>query len=215
MMRFLVAALLAFSFGPAGAARADSPAAAGGYNATVPVADTSDAQRDAALSAALTQVLAGIAPKATPGADVLAQAPGFVRNYRYQRAPAGGLQLQVEFDPGSIRHLAQQLGAPVAVADAGGAPGDGAQAVAGAGGSGTLWVGGIEDGGDFAALLATLRQSRQLHNVTPVAAQNNGVLLHLDYDAPLADIATSLATGGHLQPAPSHQGADASLRWVH
>ncbi|MEO7149956.1 MAG: DUF2066 domain-containing protein [Rhodanobacteraceae bacterium] len=213
MLRLLLATLLALSLGWALGARA---ADAGGYAATVPVADTSDAQRDAALSSALAQVLAGIAPKAVPGTDVLAQAPGLVRNYRYQRGAGGhGLQLQVEFDPGSIRHLAQQLGAPIAASDAsGGASDESTQAVAGAGGSGTLWVGGIEDSGDFAALLAALRQSAQLHDVTPVAAQNDGVLLHLEYDAPLADIATVLVAGGHLQPAPAHNGADASLRWV-
>lgn len=215
MMRFVLLMLLALSFGFAGIARADE--AAGGYAATVPVADTSDAQRDAALSAALSQVLAGIAPKAKLGADVLAQAPGLVRNYRYQRAAGGhGLQLQVDFDPGSIRHLAQQLGAPVAVSETGGAATDAStQAAAGPGGSGMLWVGGIEDSGDFVAMLAALRLSAQLHGVTPVAAKNDGVLLHLESDAPLADIATALAAGGHLNAAPAHEGADASLRWVH
>ncbi|MEO6969047.1 MAG: DUF2066 domain-containing protein [Rhodanobacteraceae bacterium] len=218
MTRFVLLALLMFSFGFAGVARAeDATGAPGGYAATVPVADTSDAQRDAALSAALAQVLTGIAPKVTPGADVLAQAPGLVRNYRYRRGAGGqGLELQVDFDPGSIRHLAQQLGAPVAAFDAGGVTGDAsAQAAADAGGSGTLWVGGIEDSGDFAVLLAALRQSTQLHNVTPIAAKNDGVLLHLEYDAPFADITTALAAGGHLTAAPAHDGADASLRWVH
>jgi len=215
-MRLVIAVLLAFSLFLSSTAHADSAAAAaGGYAATVPVADTSDAQRDAALSVALSQVLAGIAPKAKPGADVLAQASGLVRNYRYQRAAGGhGLQLQVDFDPGSIRHLAQQLGAPVTTSETGGDTIASTQAAAGPGGSGTLWVGGIEDSGDFVAMLASLRQSTQLHNVTPVAAENDGVLLHLESDTPLADIATALAAGGHLQPAPAHEGADASLRWV-
>lgn len=216
-MRLVVAALLALSLLFVAKLRADEPApAGGGYSAMVPVADTADASRDAALSTALAQVLQRLAPQVTPGADVLAQAPGLVRNYKYQRAASGsGLQLQVDFDPGSIQHLVQQLdatasaGAPAAASSSAGTP-----AVAAAGGSGTVWVDGLDSAADFATLLSTFRQSPQLHNIAPVAAQNDGVLLQLDYDAPLPDVLNALIAGGHLQAAPAHQGADASLHWV-
>jgi len=215
MMRWISAALLALSLIFAASVRAQDTAAAGGtYSATVPVADTSDAARDTALSTALTQVLQRLAPQAVPSADVLGQAPGLVRNYKYQRAASGnGLQLDVDFDPGSIRHLLQQLDATAATAPASGST-SAAPVAAGPGGSGAVWVDGLDSATDFAAMLSTLRQSPQLHNVVPVAAQNDGVLLQLDYDAPLPEVLNALIAGGHLQTAPAHQGADASLHWV-
>ncbi|HXS72425.1 MAG TPA: DUF2066 domain-containing protein [Rhodanobacteraceae bacterium] len=215
MTRFAFAVLLVCSLLVGFNLRAAETASAGGaYSATVPVADTGDAARDAALSSALAQVLQQLAPQATPGADVLGQAPGLVRNYKYQRATSGsGLQLQVDFDPGSIQHLMQQLGAATVSTASPAAAGTSAAAPT-AGGSGTLWVDGLDSATDFATLLSTLRQSPQLHNVVPVAAQNDGVLLQLDYDAPLGDVANALIAGGHLQVAPAHQGADASLHWT-
>jgi hypothetical protein len=214
MGRFVMAALLALSLLFAvGAHAQDTPAAGGTYSATVPVADTSDAARNAALSAALTQMLQRLAPQVTPGADVLGQAPGLVRNYKYQRAAGGsGLQLQVDFDPGSIQHLLQQLDASATTSTP--AAGGSVAAPVAAGGSGTVWVDGLNSAADFATLLSTLRASPQLHNVVPMSAQNDGVLLQLDYDAPLPEVLNALGTGGHLQAAPAHQGADASLHWV-
>lgn len=214
MMRWISAALLALSLFFASGVHAQDAAAGGTYSATVPVADTSDAARDSALSTALTQVLQRLAPQAVPSADVLGQAPGLVRNYKYQRATSGnGLQLEVDFDPGSIRHLLQQLDASAAAAPAPGST-SAAPIAAGPGGSGAVWVDGLDSATDFAAMLSTLRQSPQLHNVVPVAAQNDGVLLQLDYDAPLPEVLNALIAGGHLQTAPAHQGADASLHWV-
>jgi hypothetical protein len=217
MMRWVAVATLAFSLLFAQSIHADDTApASGGYSATVPVADTTDAARDKAIAAAFTQVLSGLAPNATPTADVLAQATGYVRTYRYQRAPGGnGLQLQVDFDPGSIQHLLQQMGAAAtAAANAPASAGSGGTAVA-AGGSGTWWVDGIGSAQDFATLLATLRQSDQLQNVTPIAAQGDGVLLQLSWNAPLPDVLNALTGGGHFSAAPAHEGADASLHWTH
>jgi hypothetical protein len=215
-MRFVMAALLALALWFSAGAHSQEPASAGSpYSVVVPVANTSDAARNAALAAALGQVLQQLAPQVTPGDEVLGQAPGLVRNYKYQRAPGGhGLQLQVDFDPGSVRHLVKQLGTSAATA----APASGSSATASiaaaVGGSGTVWVDGLNSATDFATMLSTLRQSPQLHNVVPVAAQNDGVLLHLDYDAPLPEVLNALIAGGHLQTAPAHQGADASLHWV-
>ena len=215
MMRLVAAVLLTLLFAHGAWADDAAAPAAGGYSATVPVADTTDAARDKAIAAAMTQVLGGLAPNITPGADVLAQAPGYVRNYKYQRAPGGkGLQLQVDFDPGSIQHLLQQLGA-TAIAGAGApAAGGSSGAAAGPGGSGTWWVDGIGSAQDFATLLSTLRQSDQLHDVVPVGAQDDGVLLQLSWDVPLPDVLNALTAGGHFQAAPAHQGADASLHWT-
>lgn len=221
LMPVWMTCLLACSLAFAMAARADNASSGGGgYSATVPVANTGDAARDAALSSALSQLLMQVAPSVKPDAGTLAQAPGFVRTYKYRRAATGGgLELQVDFDPGSIQHLVKGMGGSVASSgasdDNGGSGSDGTeQSTSTQGGSGTLWVGGINDAQDFASLLATLRQSSKLHNVTPVGAQNDGVLLQLDYDAPLADISTDLIAGGHLHATDAHHGADASLRWV-
>ncbi|HJU08181.1 MAG TPA: DUF2066 domain-containing protein [Rhodanobacteraceae bacterium] len=214
MMRLVAAALLIFLF--AHGAWADNAApASGGYSATVPVADTTDAARDKAIAAAFTQVLSGLAPNTTPTTDVLAQAAGYVRTYRYQRAPGGnGLQLQVDFDPGSIQHLLQQMGASATAANAPASGSSGGAPVA-AGGSGTWWIDGIGSAQDFATLLGTLRQSDQLQNVTPIAAQGDGVLLQLSWSASLPDVLNALTASGHFSAAPAHQGADASLHWTH
>ncbi|MGH8212905.1 MAG: DUF2066 domain-containing protein, partial [Rhodanobacteraceae bacterium] len=217
MMRSIIAALLALSLVFVAAVHADDAAApaGGGYTATVPVADTSDGARDEAIAAALTQVLGGLSPGATPGAAVLAQASGYVRNYKYQRAPGGsGLQLQVDFDSGSIQHLLQQMGAAATAMNAPASASSGGAAVA-AGGSGTWWVDGIGSAQDFATLLAALRQSDQLQDVTPIAAQGDGVLLQLSWNSPLPDALNALTGGGHFSAAPAHPGADASLHWTH
>jgi hypothetical protein len=217
MSRFLAAVVLAFSLLWIFNVHADdSVPASGGYSATVPVADTTDAARDKAIAAAFTQVVSGLAPNTTPTADVLAQASGYVRTYRYQRAPGGnGLQLQVDFDPGSIQHLLQQMGASATAAANAPASGSSGGAPAAAGGSGTWWIDGIGSAQDFATLLATLRQSDQLQNVTPTAAQGDGVLLQLSWTASLPDVLNALTASGHFSAAPAHQGADASLHWTH
>lgn len=199
-------------------------AQAGVYAATVPVAGTSDAQRDAAIGSALTQVLQQVAPgfKASPA--VLAKAPGYVRNFHYKRAASGnGLELQVEFDPGAVQRL---VGSQAGGATSGGsvAQGNGASPASGGtaaapaaqGGSGTVWVGGIDNAHAFASLLSTLRGDNDLSNVTPVGAQNDGVLLQMNFDQPLATVLAALTgPAGHLAADPQpHPGALASLRWV-
>lgn len=220
MSRIFAAVLLAFSLAwlvnlHADEAPAPAPAVSG-FSATVPVADTSDAARDKAIAAALAQVLGGLAPGTTPGADALSQASGYVRDYKYQRAPGGsGLQLLVDFDPGSVQHLVQQSGGAPAVASSAPASAGTSAAPVAAGGSGTWWVDGIDSAGDFATMLAALQQSDQLHDVAPIAAQGDGVLLQVSWNAPLADVLNTLGSGGHLQAAPAHPGADASLHWTH
>ncbi|HEX5487520.1 MAG TPA: DUF2066 domain-containing protein, partial [Rhodanobacteraceae bacterium] len=82
--------------------------------------------------------------------------------------------------------------------------------------TGTLWVGGIDNSHAFASLLATLRGDSALHDVIPVAASGDGVLLRLTSDQPLATALAALTTpAGHLAPAVQpHPGADAALRWT-
>jgi hypothetical protein len=204
---------------------AQSPAAAQAspYSATVPVAGTSDAQRNQAIAAALAVVLQQNSPGFTPGADTLSNASGYVRDYHYRRAASGaGLELQVDFDPGAIgRLVAQDGGAPaVGTPENGAAPATAGATDATSGqpasGSGTLWVGGLDSTHAFASLMSLLRGDDQLHDVVPVAAGDDGVLLQVGYSAPLQSVLAALeAPNGHLtQAAQAHPGADASLQWT-
>lgn len=196
---------------PSSTGVAPAPAPVDPYATTVPVAGTSDDQRNAAIAAAFTQVLQQVSPGFVPSPDLLAKAPGFVRDARYRRAASGsGLELQVTFDQGAIDRV-------VASAPAAATPAPGTSAPpAPVGGSGTLWVAGIDSSHAFASLLAVLRGDRDLHDVTPVGAAGDGVWLHLAFDQPLATVLAPLTgPAGHLvlEPQP-HPGADASLRWV-
>ena len=196
------------------------------YSATVPVAGTSDEQRSAAIAAALTQVLQQNSPGFTPSADMLANASGYVRNYHYRRAASGaGLELQVDFDPGAIGRLVAQGGGAPATAGSTAANGPassatpggaGASGTAAASGTGMLWVAGLDSTHAFASLMSLLRGDDQLHDVVPVGANGDGVLLQVGYSVPLATVIAALeAPNGHLaQAAQAHPGADASLQWT-
>lgn len=208
---------------PPPAANAPAAPQASPYSATVPVAGTSDAQRSAAIAAALTVVLQQNSPGFTPSADMLTNASGYVRNFHYRRAASGtGLELQVDFDPGAIgRLIAQGGGTPLAAgtATANGAPSSapaGSAGTAAASGTGLLWVGGLDSTHAFAALMSLLRGDDQLHDVVPVGANGDGVLLQVGYSAPLATVIAGLeAPNGHLaQAAQAHPGVDASLQWT-
>lgn len=237
MMRILLSLLLVLGVAALAAAQTAPPPAAAGavpatpaspYSATVPVAGTSDAQRSAAIAAALTQVLQQASPGFTPSADTLANASGYVRNFHYRRAASGaGLEMQVDFDPGAVSRLVAQgggsaaspAGAMGAATASGGGAAPGAAGTASAtpsSGTGTLWVGGIDSSHAFASVLALLRGDDQLHDVVPVGAEGDGVLLQIGYSAPLATVLTALETpNGHLaQAAQPHAGADASLQWT-
>ncbi|KZC35917.1 MULTISPECIES: DUF2066 domain-containing protein [Rhodanobacter] len=84
------------------------------YAVVVPVADTSDAQRDQAFATALGQVLTRVAGgqdlRSNAGyAEALGKAASMVQKFQYQRA-ATGLVLEVEFEPGTVRRLVAKLG---------------------------------------------------------------------------------------------------------
>jgi hypothetical protein len=189
----------------------------------VPVAGTSRSQRNAAFRAALTVVLQRMAPGSSAGASVLAKAANYVVAYHYRPASSGnGLALEVEFDPGTLQRLVVANantsggagGAGVAASATSGSPSSAAPVTASA--SGTLWVQGVDSSRAFASMLAALRNDRALHDVTPVAAQGDGVLVHLRSNRPLASALGDLTgPGGHLASArQSHPGADMTLRWV-
>ncbi|WIG54850.1 MAG: hypothetical protein OJF61_000636 [Rhodanobacteraceae bacterium] len=227
MMRISLFLVGLLAIGGAWAQAAPPPAApaaapASPYSATVPVAGTSDAQRSAAIAAALTQVLQQVSPGFAPSPDMLTNASGYVRDYHYRRAASGtGLELQVDFDQGAVGRLVAQGGGTGAPATAGaaapaGASSSSAPAGAAASGTGTLWVGGLDSTHAFAALMSLLRNDDQLHDVVPIGANDDGVLLQVGYSAPLATVITALeAPNGHLaQAAQAHPGADASLQWT-
>ncbi|MDE2155962.1 MAG: DUF2066 domain-containing protein [Xanthomonadaceae bacterium] len=324
LSRLLIATLL-LGFAVLPRLRAQDPGSP--YSVVVPVADTSDAVRDQAFSSALAQVLARVAGgqdlRSNAGyADALANAGSIVRKFQYQRA-AGGLTVQVNFEPGTVRRLIAKLGVasagikpPVlllvqgadgklfdqsalaglaAAANARGtnvaypdatSPPDPAKVVAAdpatlaainqhyhtglvlsgrlhdgsadwtlisggqsqhwsstgatedallaaAGDSmadrigrqlnvigtavsdGKLWVGGLASAMDYASLLSTLRADPAVQEVTTLGAQDDGVLLYVKASMPLSGLAANLAAGGHLLQGEAHQGADASLRWLH
>src|SRR3546814_12158889 len=99
--------LLGFALSPR--LHAQSP-----YSVVVPVADTSDAQRDQAFATALGQVLTRIAGgqdlRSNPGyGDALGKAASMVQKFQYQRA-ATGMILNVDFEPGSVRRPVSKLG---------------------------------------------------------------------------------------------------------
>lgn len=208
---------------PASAAAPASP-----YSATVPVAGTSNEQRATAIAAALTDVLQRVSPGFAAPPDVLANASAYVRRYRYQRAPSGaGLVLNVDFDPGAVGRLTNGA-TPGAVAATAGAAGptvgaspapagsSGTAPAAGAGGTATIWVGGIGDSHAFATLLSTLRGDSDLGSVMPIGASGDGVLLSVVARASLMTVLQALeGPAGHLAPATqAHAGADASLEWL-
>lgn len=228
-MRILLSLLLVFgATGIAAAQTTGNPASAGNtapapsdpYSAIVPVAGTSDAQRDDAISAALSQVLQQVSPGFAVAPDTLAHSSGYVRDFHYRRAASGGLELQVDFDPGSIGRMVAQRQPGTAtgsmVAGQPGTAGSTGSAATTQGGTGTLWVGGIDNSHAFASVLSALRSDSALQGVIPVAAQGDGVMLHLTSDQPLATALAAL-TGptGHFAPAAQpHPGADATLQWT-
>lgn len=84
------------------------------YTVVVPVADTTEVQRNDAFAAALAQVLTRVAGgqdlRSNAGyADALQGASAIVRKFQYQRA-AVGMSLQVDFEPGAVKRLVARLG---------------------------------------------------------------------------------------------------------
>lgn len=106
---------------PINTTQASAPqASATPYSTTVPVLDTSDAQRDHAFAVALGQVLGQVGGKdlSTKAGytDAVVSAPSYVQQFQYQRAASGAatpFTLTVSFDPTAIRRLVANMGTPV------------------------------------------------------------------------------------------------------
>ncbi|GGA22306.1 DUF2066 domain-containing protein [Dyella nitratireducens] len=81
--------------------------------------------------------------------------------------------------------------------------------------NGTLWVSGLHSAMDYASLLATLRADPSVRTIATVGAQDDGVMLSVKAGMPLDNLVTNLAAGGRVMAGDSHDGADASLRWLH
>ena len=81
--------------------------------------------------------------------------------------------------------------------------------------NGKLWVSGLHSAMDYANLLATLRADPSVRNIYTIGAQDDGVLLAVKAGMPLDNLVTNLSAGGRVMEGGSHDGADASLRWLH
>jgi len=108
----IVALLLGFAVLPP--LHAQAPSQGSPYSVIVPVPDVSGSQRDLAFATALGQVLTRVAGgqdlRSNAGYDdALKNAGSLVQKFQYQRA-ATGLSLQVNFEPGAVRHLVSKLG---------------------------------------------------------------------------------------------------------
>lgn len=111
LYRSLIAILL---LGVAALPALHAQASGSPYSVTVPVADTSEAQRDQAFATALSQVMTRVAGgqdlrSQTGYADALAGAAALVQKFQYERA-ATGLVLDVDFAPASVRQLVASIG---------------------------------------------------------------------------------------------------------
>jgi hypothetical protein len=81
--------------------------------------------------------------------------------------------------------------------------------------NGKLWVSGLHSAMDYANLLATLRADPSVRSVSTMGSQDDGVLLAVKAGMPLDSLVANLAAGGRVMEGSSHDGADASLRWLH
>jgi hypothetical protein len=81
--------------------------------------------------------------------------------------------------------------------------------------NGKLWVSGLHSAMDYANLLATLRADPSVRSIATDSAQDDGVMLSVKAGMPLANLVANLAAGGRAMEGDSHDGADASLRWLH
>jgi len=80
---------------------------------------------------------------------------------------------------------------------------------------GKFWVDGLHSAMDYANLLAVLRADPAVREVDTLAAQDDGVLLHVQAALPLSGLAANLAANGRvLLQSQAHGGADVTLRWI-
>lgn len=100
------------------ATRSHAVPVSGLYDAVVPVADTSETERDPAFARALEKVLVRAAGsedvlQRSGINDVLANAGNLVQAYRYQRSGEDALELAVSFGAVGVTRALSSVGAPV------------------------------------------------------------------------------------------------------
>lgn len=78
-----------------------------------------------------------------------------------------------------------------------------------------LWVSGLHSAMDYANLMSTLRADPSVQTITTLGAQDDGVMFAVKAGMPLDGLMANLTAGGRLMEGSSHDGADASLRWLH
>jgi hypothetical protein len=80
---------------------------------------------------------------------------------------------------------------------------------------GKLWITGLNTAMDYANLLSTLRADPMVRQVTTLSAQGDGMLFAVKAGLPMDALSANLTAGGRLLQGENHDGADASLRWLH
>lgn len=81
--------------------------------------------------------------------------------------------------------------------------------------NGKLWVSGLHSAMDYANLMAILRADPSVRTVATVGSQDDGVLLAVKAGMPLDGLVANLTAGGRMIEGSAHDGADASVRWLH
>ncbi|HEX7816167.1 DUF2066 domain-containing protein [Dyella sp.] len=80
---------------------------------------------------------------------------------------------------------------------------------------GKLWVVGLNSAMDYANLLSVLHNDPMVHQVTTLNAQGDGMLFSIKAGLPIDALSANLTASGRLLQGQAHEGADASLRWLH
>lgn len=192
---------------------ASLPAAAapGSYTGEAPVNSQSDDDRAAALKAALANVIVaqseGAAPASADIAKAVEQAERYVLQYQYRRGGEGGAKymLVAQFDGAAVSRILRRLGVG----------GDGAETDAAEEPSeATVWIGGINNAGDYARVIAYLGRNNFVRNAQPLQARGDGMLVRLSLAASLArflEVIGMERTLGVINPGAKVDGVDATL----
>ncbi|MGA9341985.1 MAG: DUF2066 domain-containing protein [Rhodanobacteraceae bacterium] len=204
--------LLAAALPPA---RALAPAS---YTGEAPAASQSEADRDAALKAALAGVVEKIAGDAgivsrPDVARAIEQAPRYVLQYQYRRdtatdVTAPGLILVAQFDQSAVDSMLASLGigegrAPVPMLAT---PIDA-----------SLWIGGIESADDYARAVGYLDKLEFVRSANPMRVRGDGMLVHVTLTTDLSSFLAALNSDGTLgvvNGSPPLDGVDATLALV-
>lgn len=175
-------------------AAAQMPSAMQAYEARVPVANQSPAERDRALREALREVVARITGDAIPGEQaqsVIDQAARLVQRYGYAREPDGSLVLIAGFDGRAVEARLKALGLPVwgvyaaAIEDV------------------QMQIAGITDAAAYARALEALRSVPAVRSVQAVRANGDRLELHLRVEGGASRLVGALSATATFVQDPS------------